>query len=615
MPTGLDGLHFSPIGNSSAAVDIPWTQDSVDKITGVIDPCLDLPDAPCYLVYYYHADIDLAGFGNGFIASAETCCRPINAININYQGPFLDYQNPPPPSPPAPAPGYSCSKSADMVLYMAPAGNGILSFVKVPPLTLINSSPQFASTDTILSVCTGKHFSYFIKANDPDGDSVAYHFTTPRTYTYNSGSIFYFGNYSELYYNPGYSEQAQAGSTLTLNQTSGLLQGSVPAPGTYLLTVSALEYRGGQPLDSVTQDLFVQVYDCAVLPKPVASMPDSINSCADFTVLFPNTSTPIYTNINWNYTNFLWNFGDGDTSSQVYPTHTYTDTGTYNLRLIIFPGLYCADTTYSKVLVYPFVNPNFTVSGMCSDLPINFVNTTSSSGTSGSVIASQWKVMIDSTTYFSSHAFDTSYIFKKAPATYEIYLTVQTTKGCSATDSQSVTIWQSPYPLASHDTILARGATLQLKANDGNFNYNGQFLWSPPEGLNNTMIPDPILTSTQDNTYFVSMTNSHGCSLEDSIAVKYYTGPNIYVPNAFTPNGDGINDLFRPVMVGISTMEYFRVFNRYGQLIYQTSQPGQGWDGSLGGKPAAADTYVWQVAGVDYLGKLIAKKGTVVLIR
>ncbi len=611
MPSDLDGLHFTPIGNPGAAVDVPWQMDSVDKITGVIDPCLDLPDAPCYLVYYYHADIGVAGFGNGFIASSVTCCRPINAININYQPSYLNYQNPPPP-PPA---GYPCPATANAALYPATAGNGILSFIKLPPLTLLNSSPQFASTDTILSVCTNRPFSYSIKANDPDGDSIAYHFTTPRTYNYNSGSINYFGNYTQLYYNTGYSEQDQTGGPLSLDPVSGLLQGSVATPGTYLLTVSALEYRGGQPLDSITQDLYVRVYDCALLPKPVASLPDSINSCADFTVLFPNNSSPIYTNINWNYTNFLWNFGDGDTSSQVYPSHTYADTGTYNVQLIIFPGLYCADTTQSKVLIYPFVNPNFTLSAMCSDVPVNFLNTTSTSGTSGTILSNQWKVMIDSTTYFRSNAFDTSYVFTKAPATYEVYLTVETSKGCAATDSQSVTIWQSPYPLASHDTILARGAPLQLHANDGNFNFNGQILWSPPEGLSSTTSYDPVLTSTQDNTLYVLMTNKNGCSLEDSIIIKYYTGPDIYVPNAFTPNGDGKNDIFRPVMVGISTMEYFRVFNRYGQMVYQTSQPGQGWDGNLNGKPASSDTYVWQVAGVDYLGKPLIKKGTVVLIR
>ncbi|HTB25435.1 MAG TPA: T9SS type B sorting domain-containing protein, partial [Puia sp.] len=107
----------------------------------------------------------------------------------------------------------------------------------------------------------------------------------------------------------------------------------------------------------------------------------------------------------------------------------------------------------------------------------------------------------------------------------------------------------------------------------------------------------------------------YGCSMEDSIHVKYYTGPDIYVPNAFTPNDDGINDVLRPIPVGISKLNYFRVFNRNGQLVFQTSQAGQGWDGRINGDPADMNTYVWEVKGIDYTGKTIFRKGTAVLIR
>ena len=124
-----------------------------------------------------------------------------------------------------------------------------------------------------------------------------------------------------------------------------------------------------------------------------------------------------------------------------------------------------------------------------------------------------------------------------------------------------------------------------------------------------------MLTSTIDTTYYVSILNRYGCLLEDSIHVKYYTGPDIYVPNAFTPNGDGVNDIFRPVPVGVYTMNYFRVYNRYGQMVYQSANAGQGWDGTIKGLPAPADSYVWEVKGLDYSGKSIFKKGTVVLVR
>lgn len=92
-------------------------------------------------------------------------------------------------------------------------------------------------------------------------------------------------------------------------------------------------------------------------------------------------------------------------------------------------------------------------------------------------------------------------------------------------------------------------------------------------------------------------------------------GPDLYVPSAFTPNGDGRNDIIRPVGVGIAQLQHFRVFNRWGQLLFATSQFGKGWDGSYSGVQQPAGTYVFEAIGTDQLGNRIYKKGTLVLIR
>jgi gliding motility-associated-like protein len=91
------------------------------------------------------------------------------------------------------------------------------------------------------------------------------------------------------------------------------------------------------------------------------------------------------------------------------------------------------------------------------------------------------------------------------------------------------------------------------------------------------------------------------------------------VPSAFTPDGDGKNDVFRPIAIGIKQITYFKVFNRWGVLVYSSAKNAYeqsiGWDGTYKGKPQDSAVYVWIVEGVDYLDKKITQKGTVTLIR
>jgi gliding motility-associated-like protein len=95
----------------------------------------------------------------------------------------------------------------------------------------------------------------------------------------------------------------------------------------------------------------------------------------------------------------------------------------------------------------------------------------------------------------------------------------------------------------------------------------------------------------------------------------FKTGPDIFVPTGFTPNNDGRNDKIFPICVGIARLEYFRVFNRWGQLVFQTSRMGEGWDGRINGQLQDTNNFVFMVQGTDYTGKLIFKKGSIMLIR
>jgi gliding motility-associated-like protein len=96
----------------------------------------------------------------------------------------------------------------------------------------------------------------------------------------------------------------------------------------------------------------------------------------------------------------------------------------------------------------------------------------------------------------------------------------------------------------------------------------------------------------------------------------YKTNPDIFVPTGFTPNGDGRNDFFRPIYVGMKTVEYFQVYNRWGALLYSNDlDNGHGWDGTIKGVKQSTGTFIWMVRATDILGKVHFKKGTVQLIR
>jgi gliding motility-associated-like protein len=95
----------------------------------------------------------------------------------------------------------------------------------------------------------------------------------------------------------------------------------------------------------------------------------------------------------------------------------------------------------------------------------------------------------------------------------------------------------------------------------------------------------------------------------------FKTSAYVFVPSAFTPNGDGLNDKIAPIAVGIRNIQYFRIFNRWGQMVYSTTVNGEGWDGKIAGTLQATNTYVWICSAIDYTGKRLFLKGKVTLIR
>lgn len=178
-------------------------------------------------------------------------------------------------------------------------------------------------------------------------------------------------------------------------------------------------------------------------------------------------------------------------------------------------------------------------------------------------------------------------------------------------DSVRVTVVPPIPAFAGNDTAIVLGQPLQLRATGGSI-----YRWTPTTGLSNPNIANPVATLSNDITYTVRVSIPLGCFAFDTMNVKvFFTDPDIFVPTAFTPNGDGKNDKLKPIPVGVQSMDYFRVYNRYGQQVFSTTVIGEGWDGKINGTEQGTNTYTWYVQGTDYLGKRIFKKGTSTLIR
>jgi gliding motility-associated-like protein len=198
--------------------------------------------------------------------------------------------------------------------------------------------------------------------------------------------------------------------------------------------------------------------------------------------------------------------------------------------------------------------------------------------------------------------------------THQFKLTVTDNYGCNFSVTDSVVIFMQPLfiAFAGNDTNAILGRQHQLTATGRNAT---DFVWSPVGPLNNPFIANPLAIIYNNTYFFVHITDAIGCTDDDTIFVKAYEGPTYYLPNAFSPNGDGLNDVFFPTPVGIRSTGYFRVFDRYGALMYQTKEWLKGWDGKLKSKPASSGTYVWMIKGIDVNGSVVEMKGTVILLR
>jgi gliding motility-associated-like protein len=196
----------------------------------------------------------------------------------------------------------------------------------------------------------------------------------------------------------------------------------------------------------------------------------------------------------------------------------------------------------------------------------------------------------------TSTSMDPTHFFDH-PGAYTVKLT-ETYKGKSYTDSNLVIIHKLPYLNLGDTILLYSGFSINLHAGGGYTNYS----WSTGSG-------DSIINVETGGTYIVRVEDQNCCFNSDTVYVMLF---NFYAPSAFTPNGDGKNDVFRLVGPYRNVKLNLYIYNRWGELVFTSDNVDEAWDGSVGGKPCPVETYVW-IANIKFPDQDIIKKKDIVL--
>jgi gliding motility-associated-like protein len=265
-----------------------------------------------------------------------------------------------------------------------------------------------------------------------------------------------------------------------------------------------------------------------------------------------------------------------------------------------------ADTSFTLTLVSrPRIA--FDIAGVCVDVPIRFTNRSMNIPAAG--VGWRWS--------FGNGLSDTStspQTIYRDTGRYRVLLRYQNSRCPVHQDSlyQTLQVIRAAN-VRFTDVIAVRDIGKVLMARDTAVSWS----WNPAMGLSLTSVQNPSATLRQAQTYVIRSTLKNGCIVYDSLLVKVANETNIHVPKGFSPNGDRRNDLLYPILVGIEKLNYFRVYNRWGNLVYElrSMQTNMGWDGRYKGVAQPMEGYVWVAEGVDVLGKTIRTKGSTLLIR
>ena len=447
------------------------------------NPCITSPPVICYRIDRYVTVVDLPENFAGYTLAVQRCCRIAGIINVSNSSTI----------------GVSYTTSIPGIITGTNIGN--------------NNSAQFAQKDTVV-VCYNGNFTFDFSATDVDNDSLVYSFcdglvgggsgtgqsqpNPPSNPPYNS-----------VPYNSGYSGLSPMGPTVTINPKTGLISGTAPGiTGDYVVAVCVSEFRNGVKIGETKKEIHITVAACGL---SAAELKPNYITCDGFTLSFQNESTSASISL------YAWNFGNpasgvNNTSSLPTPTHTFTDTGVYTLKLNVENTGGCKDSATALVKVFPGFFPNFQVIGNCFQTPFQFLDRTTTAY--GFVDSWRWDFGDLTTLADTSIVKNPTYTYP-TPGTRTARLIVTNSKGCVDTTTKPVVAFDlPPLDLPFHDTLICSIDTLPLIANG-----SGNFLWTPNYNIISPNTSRPFVYPKITTTYIVTL-NQNGCINKDSIKVN-----------------------------------------------------------------------------------------------
>ncbi|MDB5190968.1 MAG: domain containing protein [Segetibacter sp.] len=285
--------------------------------------------------------------------------------------------------------------------------------------------------------------------------------------------------------------------------------------------------------------------------------------------------------------NYVWDFGDGSsTSTNPNPSHTYAASSNYTIRLTVTSKSGCVSDTsksFNAFLPKPIADFNVLLPFICQG--ISSVFTDSSSAPNSTI--SNWRWQFGDG--FTSNSENPSKTYS-LPGNFVVRLTVTTPEGCTADTSKQIKVYVQPKVDAGTNLYINEGTLTNLYpvVNDTTL----RFLWTPATYLNNDTLLRPTLINPMfTQTYKLTATGEGGCTASDTVRVTILKKLN--VPNAFSPNGDGINDTWNIQNLSDYPGSVLELFNRYGQRVYQTYNFSKPWDGTLNGTTLPVGVYYY----------------------